>query len=67
MTGISIESLPIKLGGKLPPPLVSGMIGKINDILLPAGSEQVNGAAQSHFTPIKVTYTIRSSVPDRIC
>jgi hypothetical protein len=53
ITGISIESLPIELSGKLPPPLISSMIGKIDEILLPAEARHVNGAAQPDFTPIK--------------
>jgi hypothetical protein len=62
MTGISIESFPIELGSKPPLPLVSGVISKINKTLLPAGSQEVNGAAQSHFTSIKVTRPARQNL-----
>lgn len=65
ITRISTEGLPIELGGKLPLPLVSGMIGKIDEILLPAEAKQVNGAAQSHFTPIKVTRALQKLALDR--
>jgi len=56
--GISVKSLLVKLGGKLPLLDVSGAIGKRDEArlpLLPAKRRQVNGAIQCHCTSGQIT------------